>query len=57
MLNPHETKYKLGDSGMSDNKNTLKESRWGRYCPKCKDYYVDEEGYCDNCHEKTGTPQ
>jgi hypothetical protein len=40
---------------MSEKRKTLKESREGRLCPKCKDYNMDEEGYCHYCREKTGT--
>jgi recombinational DNA repair protein RecR len=30
--------------------------REGRYCHKCHDYNMDEEGYCCYCREKTGSP-
>jgi hypothetical protein len=40
---------------LSEKKKTLKESREGRLCPKCKDYNMDEEGYCWYCRQKTGT--
>ncbi|MGD0160769.1 MAG: hypothetical protein ABSB89_10805 [Candidatus Bathyarchaeia archaeon] len=40
---------------MSERKTTFKKSREGRLCPKCKDYNMDEEGYCSYCREKTGT--
>jgi rRNA maturation protein Nop10 len=40
---------------VSGKRKTLKESREGRLCPKCKDYNMDEEGYCSYCGQKTGT--
>jgi hypothetical protein len=46
----------MGSKMSEEKKHTLKESRTGRYCPKCKDYNMDEEGYCWYCHEKTGQP-
>ncbi|MGD0646314.1 MAG: hypothetical protein ABSA75_15590 [Candidatus Bathyarchaeia archaeon] len=38
-----------------NNRLRLKESREGRLCPKCKDYNMDDEGYCYYYREKTGT--
>jgi hypothetical protein len=65
VLNLHSNRRQTRGSKMSEKKKTSKEpregiiqeSRQGRLCPKCKDYNMDEEGYCPYCREKTGTSE
>jgi len=37
-------------------RKTLKEGRMDRQCPKCKEYEVDEDGYCQRCGQNTLPP-
>jgi len=32
------------------------EARTNRQCPRCKEYEVDEEGYCNRCRRNTLPP-
>jgi len=37
-------------------KRAFEEGRTARQCPKCKEYEVDEDGYCQRCRQNTLPP-